>query len=189
VNCKVWLVKDAKVTLSLDLTNPRALRLFPLIFAYNYVSTEVGGAMRAGDMVNLASLQTPLKELRHELERRGVLGHFLKLKALAVQELLELSFWQARTFGEIARLKNLSRRKVRTDVRQALEKLNRHLCSEPHQDEDHLDEVLLALNECGSVRRAAKKLEVGEDVLKTFMERVGIRARTVFEIETGEQHR
>ncbi len=76
-------------------------------------------------------------------------------------DLLELSFWQARTYGEIASLKSLSRRQVGTGVRHALEKLNQHLCRESHQDEDHLDEVLLALNECGSVRRAAKKLEVG----------------------------
>ncbi len=45
--------------------------------------------MRAGDMVSLVSLQTPLNELRHELERRGILAHFLKLKGLEVQEMLE----------------------------------------------------------------------------------------------------
>lgn len=103
-------------------------------------------------------------------------------------DLLELSFWQARTYGEIASLKSLSRRQVSTGVRHALETLNRHLCSDPHQDEDHLEAVLLALNACGSVRRAAKKLEVGEEVLKAFMDREGIRARTVFEVGTGEQH-
>ena len=77
------------MTLSLDLTNPKALELFPLIFAYNHVSTEVSRAMREGNMVNLVSLQTPLNELRHELERRGVLAHFLKLKGLEVQDMLE----------------------------------------------------------------------------------------------------
>ena len=82
-------MKETKVTLSLDLTNPKALELFPLIFAYNHVSTEVSRAMRSGDMVSLLSLQTPLNELRHELERRGVLAHFLKLKGLEVQEMLE----------------------------------------------------------------------------------------------------
>lgn len=82
-------MKDAKLTLSLDLTNPRTLELFPLIFAYNHVSTEVSRAMREGNMVNLVSLQTPLNELRHELERRGVLAHFLKLKGLEVLEMRE----------------------------------------------------------------------------------------------------
>ncbi len=82
-------MKETRVTLSLDLTNPKALELFSLIFAYNHVSTEVSRAIRAGDMVSLVSLQTPLNELRHELERRGVLAHFLRLKGLEVQELLE----------------------------------------------------------------------------------------------------
>jgi hypothetical protein len=45
--------------------------------------------MRAGDITNLMSLQTPLNELRRELERRGVLGHFIKLKELENQALLE----------------------------------------------------------------------------------------------------
>ena len=99
-------------------------------------------------------------------------------------DLLELSFWQARTYGEIANLKRLSRRQVSTGVRHALEKLNQYVCSDPHQDEDHLDEVLLALNECGSVRRAAKNLKVGKDVLKAFMEREGIKTRFVFEVDT-----
>ena len=35
------------------------------------------------------SLQTPLNELRQELERHGILAHFLKLKGLEVQGLLE----------------------------------------------------------------------------------------------------
>ncbi len=100
MNCKARSVKDAKVTLSLDLTNPRALELFPLIFAYNHVSTEVSRAMRAGDMVNLMSLQTPLNELRHELERRGILAHFLKLKGLEVQEMLEQTEQTEQTKGE-----------------------------------------------------------------------------------------
>ena len=80
-------MQDAKVTLSLDLTNPKALELFPLIFAYNHISTEVARALRVGDMENVVSLQTPLNELRHELERRGVLGHFLKLKGIESQRL------------------------------------------------------------------------------------------------------
>ena len=75
------------MTLSLDLTNPRALGLFPLIFAYNHVSTEVARALRVGDMENVVSLQIPLNKLRHELERRGVLGHFLKLKGIESQRL------------------------------------------------------------------------------------------------------
>jgi hypothetical protein len=77
------------VTLSLDLTDPQELELFPLIFAYDHVSTEVARALHVGDMENVVSLQTPLNELRHELERRGVLAHFLKLKGLEVQEMLE----------------------------------------------------------------------------------------------------
>lgn len=75
------------MTLSLDLTHPKALELFPLIFAYNHVSTEVARALRVGDMENVVSLQTPLDELRHELERRGVLGHFLKLEGIESQRL------------------------------------------------------------------------------------------------------
>jgi len=82
-------VKNAKVTLSLDLTNPRTLELFPLIFAYNHVGTEIARALRAGDIENIVSLQIPLNELRQELERRGVLGHFIELKGLDTQELLE----------------------------------------------------------------------------------------------------
>jgi hypothetical protein len=82
-------VKDTKVTLSLDLTDPQELELFPLIFAYNHVGTEVARALRVGDMENVMSLQPPLNELRHELERRGVLGHFINLKGIENQELLE----------------------------------------------------------------------------------------------------
>ncbi len=99
-------------------------------------------------------------------------------------ELLELVFWQARTFGGVANLKNTTRKQVSTGVQQALERLNRHLCRASHQDDDHLDEVLLALNACGSVRRAAKNLKVGKDVLKAFMEREGIKTRFVFEVDT-----
>ncbi len=82
-------MKETKVTLSLDLTNPKALELFPLIFAYNHVSTEVAHALSAGDMENVMSLQTPLNDLRQDLERRGMLAHFLNLKGIEVQELLE----------------------------------------------------------------------------------------------------
>jgi DNA-directed RNA polymerase specialized sigma24 family protein len=137
---------------------------------------------------------TALRRLGQAEKRRKVAQRYPELRpphaCLSKDEndLLELSLWQARTYGEIASLKSLSRRQVSKGVRHALDKLNQHLCSESHQDEDHLDEVLLALNECGSVRRAAKKLEVGKDVLTAFMERVGIRARTVFEVDTGEPH-
>ena len=98
-------------------------------------------------------------------------------------ELLELAFWQARTYREIAELKNLARRDVGNRIRKALKKLNRHLHGEPHADEDRLGEVLLALNECGSVRQAAKKLKLPKDVLKVIMERQGVKARFVFEVE------
>jgi DNA-directed RNA polymerase specialized sigma24 family protein len=137
---------------------------------------------------------TALRRLGQAEKRREVAQRYPELRpphaCLSKDEndLLELSLWQARTFGEITSLSGLSRKQVATGVRQALEKLNQHLCRESHQDEDHLDAVLLALNECGSVRRAAKKLKVGKDVLKTFMERVGIRTRTVFEVDTGEPH-
>ncbi len=88
------------MTLSLDLTNPRALELFPLIFAYNHVSTEVARALRVGDMENVVSLQTPLNELRWELERRGVLAYFLKLKGLETQEMLEQASQAEQAQGE-----------------------------------------------------------------------------------------
>lgn len=98
-------------------------------------------------------------------------------------ELLEMAFWQARTYREIAELKSLARREVGTRIRKALRKLNQHLHGDAHGDEDRLGEVLLALNECGSVRRAAKKLKLPKDVLKVIMEREGIKARFVFEVE------
>ena len=99
-------------------------------------------------------------------------------------DLLELAFWQARTYREIAELKDLFRRDVGTRIRKALRELNRHLCGESHQDEDRLEEVLLALNACGSVRKAAKNLSVPKDVLKAFMEREGVKTRVVFEVDT-----
>ena len=98
-------------------------------------------------------------------------------------DLLELAFWQARTYREIAELKNIARKDVGTRLRKALRKLDQHLQGESHEDEDRLGEVLLALNECGSVRQAAKKLKVPKDVLKAFMEREGIKTRFVFEVE------
>ena len=83
-------MQDANtVTLSLDLTNPQELGLFPLIFAYNHVCTEVARAVRIGDTGSLVDLQVPLQALRRELERRGVLGSFLKLKGIESQRLLE----------------------------------------------------------------------------------------------------
>lgn len=77
------------MALALDLTDPQRLELFPLIFAYNHVGTEISRALRLGNMENVVSLQTPLNELRQELERRGVLGHFITLKGLETQEPLE----------------------------------------------------------------------------------------------------
>ncbi|CAA9228791.1 MAG: hypothetical protein AVDCRST_MAG93-792 [uncultured Chloroflexia bacterium] len=88
-----------------------------------------------------------------------------------------------RTYREIAELKNLARKDVGTRIRKALKKLNQHLHGESHEDEDRLGEVLLALNECSSVRRAAKRLKLPKDVLKAFMEREGIKTRFVFEVE------
>jgi hypothetical protein len=93
-------VKDAKVTLALDLTDPQELELFPLIFGCNHVSTEVARALRVGDMENVVSLQTPLNALRHELVRRGVLGHFINLKGIENQALLERTDQDERTQGE-----------------------------------------------------------------------------------------
>ncbi len=77
------------MTLSLDLSNPQALELFPLIFAYNYFSTKLAQAVRAGDVGDVPTLHGQHEALRRELERRGVMGTFLKLKGLEVQELLE----------------------------------------------------------------------------------------------------
>jgi len=132
---------------------------------------------------------TALRRLGHPDKRREVAARYPELRppheCLSEHEndLLELTFWQGRTFAEIAQLRNLSRTEVGTGVRGALERLNAHLCRDVHDDEDHLDEVLLALNECGSVRKAAKKLGVGRDVLKAFIARVSIETRTVFEVE------
>lgn len=101
-------------------------------------------------------------------------------------ELLELTYWQGRTCGEIARLKGLAKREVGTRVHQVLGNLDRHLCGasqHDHQDEDRLEEVLLALNACGSVRRAARALKMSKEALQAFMERMSIEARTVFEVE------
>jgi len=122
-------------------------------------------------------------------KRRAVAQHHPELRppqpCLSGDEndLLELAFWQAQTYREIAECKNLARKDVGTRIRKALKKLNQHLYGESHQDEDRLGEVLSALNECGSVRQAAKKLKVPKDVLKAFMEREGIKARFVFEVE------
>ncbi len=80
------------MTLSLDLSDPQALELFPLIFAYNYFSTSLARAVRAGDVADVADVATlhgQHETLRRELERRGVMGTFIKLKRLEVQELLE----------------------------------------------------------------------------------------------------
>lgn len=132
---------------------------------------------------------TALRRLGHSDNRRKTAGRYPELrpphKCLSETEndLLELVFWQGQTFAEVATLRGLPRKEIGTRVRRALEQLNRHLCSDSHQDEDRLDEVLMALNECGSVRRAAKKLRVGKDVLKAFVAREGISARTVFEVD------
>ncbi len=80
------------MTLSLDLADPQALELFSLIFVYNYFSTSLARAVRAGDVADVADVATlhgQHEALRRELERRGVLGTFLRLKGLEVQELLE----------------------------------------------------------------------------------------------------
>ena len=98
-------------------------------------------------------------------------------------ELLELAFWGAKTYREIAELKGLARREIGTRIRKALTKLDQHLLGESPEDEDRLGEVLLALNECGSVRRDAKKLGLPKNVLKAFVEREGVKARFVFEVE------
>ena len=122
-------------------------------------------------------------------KRRSVAQHHPELRppqpclSRDENDLLELAFWQARTYREIAELKNLARREVGTRIRKALKKLDQHLLGEPRKDEDRLGEVLLALNECGSVRKAAKKLGLPKDVVKSFVEREGIKARFVFEVE------
>lgn len=122
-------------------------------------------------------------------KRRAVAQHHPELRppqpCLSGDEndLLELAFWQARSYREIAELKNIARKDVGTRIRKALKKLDRHLHGESHEEEDRLGEVLLGLNECGSVRQAAKKLHVPKDVLKAFMEREGIKTRFVFEVE------
>ena len=122
-------------------------------------------------------------------KRRAVAQHHPELRppqpCLSGDEndLLELAFWQARTYREIAELKNLARKDVGTCIRKALKKLDQHLHGEPHEDEDRVEEVLLALNECGSVRRAAKKLKLPKEVLRAFMECEGVKTRVVFEVE------
>ena len=73
-------MKNAKVTLSLDLTDPQRLELFLLIFACNYISTEVARALRVGDLENVMSLQTPLNELRWELNWNGA-GYWVALSS------------------------------------------------------------------------------------------------------------
>lgn len=136
---------------------------------------------------------TALRRLGHPDKRREVAGRYPELRpphgCLNEREndLLELTFWQGRTFAEIASLEGLPRKKVGGGVRAALERLNAHLCRDPHHDEDHLDEVLLALNECGSVRKAARKLGVSRDVLKAFVTRASIKTRFVFEVETSRR--
>ncbi len=77
------------MTLSLDLSNPQTLELFPLIFAYNFFSTKLAQAVRSGDVGDVATLHGQHEALQRELERRGVMGTFLKLKGLEMRELLE----------------------------------------------------------------------------------------------------
>ena len=135
---------------------------------------------------------TTLRRLGHPDKRREVARRYPELRpphdCLREEEndLLELALWQGKTFAEIASLRGHTRKEVGTGVRGALGRLNAHLCRDVHGDEDQLDRVLLALNECGSVKRAAKKLEVGRDVLKTFIARAGIQTRIVFEVEEAE---
>ena len=122
---------------------------------------------------------TAFRRLGHPENRRKTAARHPELRppyaclSETENDLLELVFWQGRTFAEVASLRGLPRKEIGTRVRRALEQFNRQLCRDAHQDEDRLDEVLLALNECGSVRRAAKKLEVGRDVLKAFLVRQG----------------
>lgn len=130
---------------------------------------------------------TALRRLGPPDNRRKIAGRYPELRpphdALTEDDndLLELALWQRRPYAEIASRKGLTCREVSTGVRGALERLNRHLRRDSNDDEDHLDTVLLALNEYGSVRRAAKKLRVSKDVLQAFIERVGIKSRIVFE--------
>ena len=132
---------------------------------------------------------TALRRLGHPDNRREMAGRYPELRpphdALNRDDndLLELALWQGRPYAETASRKGLPSREVSTGVRGALERLNRHLCRDTNDDEDHLDTMLLALNECGSVRRAAKKLRVSKDVLKAFVARAGIKSRIVFEVE------
>ncbi len=77
------------MALSLDLRDPQALELFPHIFAYNYFSTKLAQAVRAGNVADVPTLHGQHDALRRELERRGVMGMFLKLKGLEMKELLE----------------------------------------------------------------------------------------------------
>lgn len=132
---------------------------------------------------------TALRRLGHPDNRREVAGRYPELRppheclSQTENDLLELALWQGRPYAEIASRKGLTRREVGTGVRGALERLNRHLCCDTNDDEDHLDTVLLALNEYGSARRAAKKLRVSKDVLRAFIERAGIKSRIVFEVE------
>jgi len=120
-------------------------------------------------------------------DRRAVAHRYRDLRpphaclSEAQNELLEGAFWQARPFEEIAQRTRLSRSELSASLCGVLETLNSHLCGD--QNEDHLSEVLLALNECGSVRRAARKLGAPRDVLKAFMKRQGIKMRTVYEVE------
>ncbi len=132
---------------------------------------------------------TALRRLGPPDNRRKTAGRYPELRpphdALNRDDndLLELALWQGRPYAEIASRKGLTSREVGTGVRGALERLNRHLCRDANDDEDHLDTVLLALNERRSVGRAAKKLRVSKDVLQAFIERAGIKSRIVFEVE------
>lgn len=122
-------------------------------------------------------------------KRRAVAQHHPELRppqpclSRDENDLLELAFWQARTYREIAECENIARKDVGTRLRKALKKLDQHLHGESHEEEDRLGKVLLALNECGSVKQAARKLKVPKDVLKAYMEREGIKTRFVFEVE------
>ena len=131
---------------------------------------------------------TALRRRGQPDKRREVAGRYPELRppheclSQSENDLLELALWQGLTVAEIASRKGLSRKEVGTGIRGALERLNQHLRVD-NDDDDHLDRVLLALNECGSLRRAAKKLKVPKAVLRTYIERAGIKTRVVFEVE------
>lgn len=72
------------VTLSLELSQPQGLELFPLLFAYNHVAGRVAQALRQGDLAQVVALQIPLDGLQRKVARRGLLDYCIALKGLEV---------------------------------------------------------------------------------------------------------